>query len=509
MRRSARGKAGRAGGGPNARRGRARARGGHAGTRALRAGRIGLLAALLLSTLLGPSGGAAETPPKTAPTRDPAIRDPATRGGTLKAWLLERGNQPGAAAWALEYTATPEVQRLEPVTRAAECGWAARIGLAAEPSGSERKQLQAILSRVEGCPLDSMAIKRSAQGLTRIGVVVPLTGRYERYGKTLVNGLRLAIEQHNREWAPTLSLILHDSEGDPLVGARKSRWLLKDHGVSLLVGEIFSANTAPLAAATQVIGAVLISPSATNERLAILGDGVFQFHIGPAATASALARQLAADAPHASAALLVAQTPEDSLQAAALERACRSAGVRVAGVERVPDGAVDVMKPLAALRGQRPTALVLIAPPRLVGIVGAQLMGAWPKARVYGFESLDPEGLNVEAREAFEGATYFMNDYVLLGAPRDSFQTRYERAYHEPPTRMSTRGYLTGLAIGRAMAVGSITASNLKSNLRSQVYETDEGRALRALQPVVPAAPERFVIRSGKGVSPAEPGDDP
>jgi len=37
-------------------------------------------------------------------------------------------------------------------------------------------------------------------------------------------------------------------------------------------------------AATQVLGAVLISPSATNERLAILGDGVFQLHIGAGVT---------------------------------------------------------------------------------------------------------------------------------------------------------------------------------------------------------------------------------
>jgi hypothetical protein len=74
---------------------------------------------------------------------------------------------------------------------------------------------------------------------------------------------------------------------------------------------------------------------------------------------------------------------------------------------------------------------------------------------------------------------------------------------------MSVRGYLSGLAIDRAIESGSVTASQLRHALRSQVYETDEGRTLRALRPVVPAYPERLVIRSGKAVpldgSPVDP----
>jgi hypothetical protein len=74
---------------------------------------------------------------------------------------------------------------------------------------------------------------------------------------------------------------------------------------------------------------------------------------------------------------------------------------------------------------------------------------------------------------------------------------------------MSVRGYLSGLAIGRAIQAGSVTASQLKQALRGQVYDTPEGRTLRALRPVVPAYPERLVIRSGKAVpleqKPVEP----
>ena len=440
--------------------------------------------------------------PAAAPRVDPpdTRKYPANRAAELKARLLERPKDPAAAGWAVEYSGTPEVARLDPVTRAAEQAWAARTGLASGPATVERPALQSILTAVGSCPLDSVPVKRAEEGLTRIGVVVPLSGKYERFGRTFVNGLRVAIDQHNRDWAPRLSLILHDSEGDPLVGARKARWLLKDHGVSLLVGEILSVNTAPLAAATQVTDAVLISPSATNERLAILGDGVFQLHISASTLAEALARQLAAESPRSSVGLLVAKSHDDSLLAAAVAKSCDFAAVRVLGTERVRDGEADLTKELTKLKDKKPTALVLIGSQQLVGLAGAQLRSVWPDAHVLGFQSMDPEPLNEESRHGLEGAVLFLSEYQLEDDPRAAFEAAYKRSNKEPPTRMSVRGYLTGLAIARAIESGAFTASQLKEALRAQVYDGDEERALRALKPQVPAFPERLTIRNGKAV---------
>jgi ABC-type branched-subunit amino acid transport system substrate-binding protein len=457
------------------------------------------------STPEKPAQKAPKPPDKPAPER----RYPENHAAELKARLLEKGKQPDVPRWAVEYAESPEVGRLEPMSRAAERDWAVRLGLAAGAAPAERAKLEALLAGSASCAADSVAVKRAAQGLTKIGVVVPLSGKYERFGETFVNGLRIAVEEHNREWLPPLGLILHDSEGDPLVGARKARWLLKDHGVSLLVGEILSANTAPLAAATQVLDAVLISPSATNERLAILGEGVFQLHIGPSTSASALARHLAGVAPRVTVALLVAKTREDSTLAAAVAKACDFAAVRVVGTERVKETEADLTKELRSLQSKKPTALVLIGPPRLMGIAGAQLPSTWPDARVFGFQSLEPEELDPEARQGLEGAVYFLSDYALDGAPADSFRIRYQRAHKELPTRMSVRGYLTGLAIARAVESGAINASTLREALRTQLYPNEEDRRLRALKPVVPAYPERLAIRGGKGVPLGEVPIDP
>ena len=265
-----------------------------------------------------------------------------------------------------------------------------------------------------------------------------------------------------------------------------------------------SSDLAPLAAASQVVGAVLISPSATNERLAILGDAVFQLHLGSSVLAPALARAFAQDLPKGSAGILVSTSPEDSARAEAVLAACKSAGIDVAGKETVEESAVDLTHALGALKEKKASGLFLLTPPRLAGIAAAQLSGTWPKAKIYGFDALDPSGQNAEARGALEGATYVVADYAMNGAARDSFETRYQKAYGEAPTRMSVRGYLVGLSVTRGIERGSLNASMLREALRTQLYDSDEGRALRALKPLVPAEPERYVIRSGKAV-PAAP----
>ena len=455
------------------------------------------------------AGSSAKPTGKLPETAAPPKRYPENRAAELKARLLDKAKVPDVPLWAVEYAESPEVGRLEPMPRAAEREWAARVGLAAGAAPDVKAKLEALLASAASCAADSVAVKRASQGLTKVGVVVPLSGRYERFGETFVHGLRLAVEEHNREWAPPIGLILHDSEGDPLVGARKARWLLKDHGVSLLVGEILSANTAPLAAATQVLDAVLISPSATNERLAILGEGVFQLHIGPSTSASALARHLAGVAPRASAGILVARTREDSTLAAEVTKAFDFAAIKVVGVERVKETDADLTKELKALQSKKPTALILIGPPRLMGIAGAQLPTTWPGARVFGFHSLDPEELDPEARQGLEGAVFFLSDYALDGAPADSFRSRYQKAHKAEPTRMAVRGYLTGLAIARAIESGAINASTLREALRTQLYPNEEDRRLRALKPVIGAYPERLAIRAGKGVPLSEVAIDP
>jgi hypothetical protein len=102
-----------------------------------------------------------------------------------------------------------------------------------------------------------------------------------------------------------------------------------------------------------------------------------------------------------------------------------------------------------------------------------------------------------------------MSEYALDGDPKTAFEAAYKRVNKEAPTRMSVRGYLTGLAIARAIESGAFTGSQLKEALRAQVYDDDEERALRSLKPAVAAFPERLTIKNGKAVPLAQAPVDP
>ena len=154
-------------------------------------------------------------------------------------------------------------------------------------------------------------------------------------------------------------------------------------------------------------------------------------------------------------------------------------------------------------------AAVLFAGSVSAGIERALGPSIWSGVPVYGFETLDPEGLNPEAREALEGAEFVTPDYALTGAPRDSFETRYRAAYGEPPTRMAVRGYLIGLALTHGIEAGAASTPMLREALRAQVYDSEEGRAFRALRPRLPAEPEPNVIRKGRAVAFAPGGEVP
>ncbi|HYQ89997.1 MAG TPA: hypothetical protein VEU09_10280, partial [Candidatus Binatia bacterium] len=142
----------------------------------MRRGRATVLA-LCAATLLTAAGLRAAS--------DPDLKQyPSSKAAELKARLLDRPSAPEAPSWASQYAIQPELDRLEPVARAAERIWAARTGLAAGARGDDQKRLRQILASLESCPLDSLALRRAATGLVRIGVVIPLTGRFDRYGKT-------------------------------------------------------------------------------------------------------------------------------------------------------------------------------------------------------------------------------------------------------------------------------------------------------------------------------------
>ena len=88
---------------------------------------------------------------------------------------------------------------------------------------------------------------RGARG--SIGVVLPLTGPYARFGEESLYGVMLAADLFGADAddpeAPSVRLVVRDSAGDPARAGAAVRELAADESVVAIVGPLLSAEARP------------------------------------------------------------------------------------------------------------------------------------------------------------------------------------------------------------------------------------------------------------------------
>ncbi|MCG7934254.1 MAG: penicillin-binding protein activator [Candidatus Thiodiazotropha taylori] len=107
---------------------------------------------------------------------------------------------------------------------------------------------------------------------TRIGVVLPLTGDLANFGKTVLNGIQLALDDYVQE-NPSLEIKLlpEDSQAKPAVAVSALQKLIDANGVQIIIGSLTSSATLAMAPIAQQRQILLISPTASNPKLSDAG----------------------------------------------------------------------------------------------------------------------------------------------------------------------------------------------------------------------------------------------
>jgi ABC-type branched-subunit amino acid transport system substrate-binding protein len=122
-----------------------------------------------------------------------------------------------------------------------------------------------------------------------VGVLCPLTGRYTVLGNAFYDGVEMARQQANREGWRQYALTVRDTEGDPVAAALAVRRFAAEERPIVLIGALLSGPTVAAAIEAHYAGIPLVSPAATNARIADLGPGIFQTNITEAYEAKLLA----------------------------------------------------------------------------------------------------------------------------------------------------------------------------------------------------------------------------
>lgn len=115
-----------------------------------------------------------------------------------------------------------------------------------------------------------------------IGALLPLSGRYAAFGKTVKIGLEIALRGSH------VSLVVRDTAGDPIQARAAVVDLVEREGVIAIIGPVLSAE-APFAAIEAERLAVPLISLTPNEELPRYGDFIFRNMLTRSAQAKALA----------------------------------------------------------------------------------------------------------------------------------------------------------------------------------------------------------------------------
>jgi ABC-type branched-subunit amino acid transport system substrate-binding protein len=120
-----------------------------------------------------------------------------------------------------------------------------------------------------------------SSGMVKVGVVLPLMmqggpAAVRDLGSELLEGIRLAMDEHNATALPKVNLVVRDSERDVGKAMRHVSELGSDQSVVALVGPVFSNEVQASAGIANELRLPLITPTATADGLASIGEYIFQ-----------------------------------------------------------------------------------------------------------------------------------------------------------------------------------------------------------------------------------------
>jgi ABC-type branched-subunit amino acid transport system substrate-binding protein len=123
----------------------------------------------------------------------------------------------------------------------------------------------------------------------RIGLLAPLSGYDSEIGRQIVQGVQLAVDEFSQEHKIPVELIIRDTRANMVETVHQTKELLDKHKVPLIIGPILSQTATAAAAMVMERDAVMITPTATDEGIAGLGENIFQLNV----TLGVLGRRIA------------------------------------------------------------------------------------------------------------------------------------------------------------------------------------------------------------------------
>ena len=110
----------------------------------------------------------------------------------------------------------------------------------------------------------------------KIAVLLPLSGEYKVYGEQVLNSIKLKFSEIEND---NIKYSVFDTKSSPIETIFKVKEILKYGDYTAIVGPITSLNTIVASALVSEYSLPLITPTATEEGIAKIGNNIFQLNV--------------------------------------------------------------------------------------------------------------------------------------------------------------------------------------------------------------------------------------
>jgi len=328
-----------------------------------------------------------------------------------------------------------------------------------------------------------------AAGTPALAVVVPQSGSpyLKQYGELILEGVRLAVAEHEAAGGRTVELLVLDDEGSAARAAALVAGLQGGNAFGV-VGPLLSEAMVAAAAARPDSGLVLLSPTASDP--APRGaPNVYTLNAAGTWGAEALARY-AVGRGLRRAATLYPRGGDHARQAHAFAAALTAAGGRIVAAEAYEPGTTTFAEPLGRIAAARPDVLFVPVPTRDVRQIAPQLtyygvgdlpvLGgeSWTEDEVLRLvEPRDLEGVVAATRLVREGESTMWRDFA------EAYARAYRRSLDNP---LPALGYDAARLLLGALPDGRVAPGVVAARLRPEstrgaagVYAVRDGQVER------------------------------
>jgi branched-chain amino acid transport system substrate-binding protein len=309
----------------------------------------------------------------------------------------------------------------------------------------------------------------------KIGLLLPFTGEAAPFGRAVNKGAELAMSNNNTSKNGNtrsenkFEIEVRDSKGDPIVALEKVRELIDEEEVLAIIGPVLSLTTIPVAARANDQEVVLISPTATDERISRIGPYIFQLNPSMRIHGRTMAHFAIEKFGLINFALLYPSDGYGEEMVKVFSEEVVRLGGKILAREDYPLGTTDFQKMILRLKRTEPEAIFIPAHPEEVLLIAPQLRFHNVEATILGGTGWGTDKV-VESKYS-EGSFFPFNPFEGEEEPGNGsgFAYLFRETYGVNPSHSAALGYdavqILKTVIGRGW--GKINREIIRERLSS------------------------------------------